>query len=87
MRVEYNEAMTDGRNPHARLVERLQKAAEAESVAARARQWRDRSDEERWRALVGLMRMSVSIAQSRRHPYVKPALAFPRFSSVRHASR
>lgn len=87
MRVEYNETMTEARGPHARLVERLQEAAEAESVSTRALQWRDRTDEDRWRALVGLMRMSVSIAQSRPHPYVKPALAFPRFSSVRHARR
>ncbi len=79
--------MAHGRNPHGRLVRRLQEAAAAEGVGTRALEWRDRSDEERWRALVGLMRMSVSIAQSRRHPYVKPALAFPRFSSVRHAGQ
>jgi len=80
-------AMTDAPHPHRLLVQRLQQAAEAESIGARARQWRDRSEQDRWRAFVGLMRMSEAVAHSRPMPYVKPALSFPRFSSVKHANR
>jgi len=66
------------------LVERLKCAAEAESPRARAAEWRGRDEATRSRVFAGLMRMSDSIARSRKPPYVKPPLDFPRFSSTKH---
>jgi hypothetical protein len=82
MRVAYNGSMTDTSDPHSLLVQRLTEAAEREGVRARASMWRGKSQRERSRAFVGLMRMSVIGARGGPRPYTKPPLRFPRFSSV-----
>jgi len=64
------------------LAQRCRAAAEAESVEARARLWRGKSESERSAAFVGLMRMSDYGARHRPRPYVKAPLDFPRFSST-----
>jgi hypothetical protein len=65
------------------LVERMALAAEAESVRARARQWRNVSDEERGRVGAQLMRMAASGA--RYSGYKKPPLNYPRIGGGRSA--
>lgn len=72
------------RRDHRRLLENSRRAAEAESAEARAAEWRDVSERRRSEAFAGLMQLSDTIARSRKPPYVKPPLAFPRFSSRSH---
>ncbi|MCL4232456.1 MAG: hypothetical protein KJ053_12830 [Dehalococcoidia bacterium] len=72
------------RQDHSRLLENLRRVAEAESVTARAAQWRNVSERRRSEVFAGLMRMSDAVARSRQPPYVKPPLNFPRFTSRPH---
>ncbi len=74
----------ENRRDHRRLLENSRRAAEAESVTARAAEWRDVGQRRRSEVFAGLMQLSDTIARSRIPPYVKPPLAFPKFSSRSH---
>jgi len=64
-----------GPNPRYRkFVEQMKRAAEAESVRARALQWRNATDEECSRALIELLRAFERSAASQVPPYQKPPL-------------
>lgn len=77
-----DDAKPKGRDPrHALLRERMKLAAERESVRARAREWRDRSDEERVAVFADLFDTTVLVRRTLEHKYEKPPLSFPRFSS------
>lgn len=84
--------MSDDRIPpgglpeHALLRERMRQAAEAESVRARAREWRDKTDDERVRAFIEVMWTAAMLMAAREKPYEKPPLNFPRFSSGKRAT-
>ena len=79
------DAEVNSPNPlYADFVERCRKAAEADSVRARALRWRDVSFEERARVGIGLMRLADKALRSRPDPYVRPPLTL-RLTSVRRA--
>jgi hypothetical protein len=51
-----------GSPEHRKLLERIERAARAESAQERAREWRDASDEARADALVGLCTLAYEAA-------------------------
>jgi len=59
---------------YAEFVERCRRAAEDDSVRARALRWRDVSFEERAQVGIGLMRLADRALKSRPDPYVRPPL-------------
>jgi hypothetical protein len=65
-----------GRPEHRALLERIERAARAESAEARAMEWRNASDETRAEALAGLCILAWEAALA--SGYCKPALALVR---------
>ena len=80
-----SKAETDGETADKRalFVARCEAAAEAESVRARALQWRDVPLERRAEIGAGLMRMAAEIARNRPNPYHKPPLNYPQLPATK----
>jgi len=64
------------------FVARCEAAAEAESVRARALQWRRVSFERRAEIGIELMQLAAEIARARPNPYQKPPLNYPQLPST-----
>lgn len=73
--LEMETIATSGPSLYAEFAERCRKAAEEDSVRARALRWRDVSFEERARTGIGLMRLADKALKSRPEPYRRPPLA------------
>ena len=76
-------ANADREQQRARFLARCEAAAEAESVRARAIQWRDVPLERRAEIGAGLMRMAAEIARTRPNPYHKPPLQYPQLPATK----
>ncbi|MGH2608369.1 MAG: hypothetical protein ACRDHF_04705 [Tepidiformaceae bacterium] len=68
---------------HRRLVEQSRRAADAESEAARAEQWRRMTTKERGELIAQLLNLASFIGRNRVRQSHEPPLNFPRFSTRR----
>lgn len=73
----------DAESARVLFVARCEAAAEAESVQARARLWRDVPLERRGEIGAALMRIAAEIARTRPRPYHKPPLNYPQLPAAK----